>query len=159
MFRLSPVLVLGFILAAAPAFAAPALKLAKGKSTASSFIPIDAKIRGQMLNIQRALMSGKITQAQAKTLKAELQAIQKKKAEFVKQNGKNVLSADQESQLNQMLLNNGKNLPDDPLERKTKSRPPDPLEKNLTKMPVDPLERNAKKLPVDPLDAKAANLK
>lgn len=53
--------------------------------------------------------------AQAKNLRDELQSIRKKEAGFFKQNGKHDLTADQQSQPNQMLDDNGKSLPDVPI--------------------------------------------
>ena len=137
MSRLFPALVFSFILAAMPALAAgPARTAVKGKSVASAAQPIGAKIQGQMSRIQKALKSGKITPAQSKTLKEGLHAIQKKEADFIKQNGKGPLTADQQGQLDQMLFNNEKNLPDDPIGKK-----------------------NANKMPDDPFKTKGANIK
>jgi hypothetical protein len=171
MFRLFLGVVLGFILAAMPALASgPVGKQVNGKNVNPTVQQIDQKIAGQMMKIQSALNKGKITRAQAKTLKDGLQAVRKKEAGFFKQNKKHILTAEQQGQLDQMLLDNARNMPPDPLEiNAAKKMPVDPLEKNK-KMPVgsmdkmklnrppDPLEKNKKKLPDDPIESQGANV-
>jgi ribosomal protein S6E (S10) len=136
MMRFFSGLALGLALAVMPALAAgPVCKSVKGKNIKPAVQQINMKIMGQTKKIQSALRAGKITPAQAKILREELQAVRKKEAGFFKQNKKNGLTADQQGQLDQMLLNNAK------------------------KMPVDPLESGGANMPNEPLDSQGAQFK
>jgi hypothetical protein len=176
--------VLGLVLAVMPVLAAAApvkvnnIKSAVNPSASSSVSPtnrsgqalskppmvqtIDMKIRAQRVKIQTALAAGTITKERAKTLSDGLHAVQKKQAEFLRQNGKRVLTADQQDQLDRMLMDNAKKMPPDPLDKNKKPAASigfqgAALEKNKTSMPPDPLGKN--KIPPDPFGSQGANLK
>ena len=105
MYRFIYGVVLALLLTAMPALAAStAGKAVKDKKTNVTLLPSDMKIRGQKMQIQSALKADKITQAQAKNLLSGIQEVQKKQADFFRQNGKHILTADQQGQLEQMLV-------------------------------------------------------
>ena len=159
MVRFFSGLALGLALAVMPALASgPVCKTVKGKNVKPAVQQVNMKIAGQTKKIQSALKAGKISQAQAKILRGELQAVRRKEAGFFKQNKKNILTADQQAQLNQMLLNNAKKLPPDPYE--STKLPDDPLDAKAAKqMPVEPLERSGANMPNEPLDSQGAQFK
>jgi hypothetical protein len=71
---------------------------------------IHSRIRTQMKDIRVAVKSGKLTPDQAKTLKLALVSTRKQELLFLKQDGANDLTSDQQSQLNQMLNKNSSSI-------------------------------------------------
>lgn len=71
---------------------------------------IHEKIRTQMKDIRLALKSGKLTNAQAKTLNLSLFNTRKQELVFLRQNGGGDLTTDQQNQLNQTLDKNSSSI-------------------------------------------------
>ncbi len=66
------------------------------------------RMNDQFVRIEAGLKSGKLTQAQADQLKAQLKAVQAQMDADYKTNGKRMLTVDQKKQLNEMLDQNSK---------------------------------------------------
>src|ERR1039457_257383 len=71
---------------------------------------INTRLRTQWKLIQQGVKSGKITQAQAANLRADLKSVRQQETVYFKQNGNHTLTADQENQLNQSLNKNSSTL-------------------------------------------------
>ena len=71
---------------------------------------VNARMMEQIQQIKKNLHAGKITKAQAKEQRDKVKAIRKQQLDFMKANGKKMLTPDQESQINQALDANAKTL-------------------------------------------------
>jgi ribosome recycling factor len=69
------------------------------------------RLRQQNIQVQRDEKAGKLTKAQAKALKAQVEAIRKAEIADLKQNGTKTLTDDQVNQLNQQLNTLSKSIP------------------------------------------------
>ena len=69
------------------------------------------RLRQQNIQIQRETKLGKLTAAQAKVLKAQVEAIRNAEIADLKQNGTKTLTDDQVNQLNQQLNTLSKSIP------------------------------------------------
>jgi len=69
------------------------------------------RLRHQNAQIERELKLGKLTKAQAKTLKAQVEAIRKREIADLKANNSKTLTDDQVNQLNQQLNTLSKSIP------------------------------------------------
>ena len=69
------------------------------------------RLRQQNIQIQRDQKAGKLTAAQAKALKAQVEAIRQQEIADLKQNGTKTLTDSQISQLNQQLNTLSKSIP------------------------------------------------
>jgi uncharacterized protein involved in exopolysaccharide biosynthesis len=72
---------------------------------------LSIRLRQQNIQIQRDEKAGKLTKAQAKALKAQVEAIRKAEIADLKQNGTKTLTDDQVNQLNQQLNTLSKSIP------------------------------------------------
>jgi ribosome recycling factor len=72
---------------------------------------LQIRMRQQNIQIQRDEKAGKLTKAQAKALKAQVEAIRKAEIADIKQNGTKTLTDDQVNQLNQQLNTLSKSIP------------------------------------------------
>jgi ribosome recycling factor len=87
---------------------------ALGASTPTLKTPMEKltiRFRQQNIQIQRDQKAGKLTAAQAKTLKAQVEAIRKTEIADLKQSGTKTLTDDQVNQLNQQLNTLSKSIP------------------------------------------------
>ncbi|HVU83754.1 MAG TPA: hypothetical protein VHC50_02875 [Puia sp.] len=80
-------------------------------SPGSSLERINLRLRQQNIQINRDLKLGKLTKDQAKTLKAQVEAIRKAEIADLKQNGTKTLTDAQISQLNEQLNTLSKSIP------------------------------------------------
>jgi hypothetical protein len=71
--------------------------------TLSPLHQLSQKTWHQMIQIQMDLKSGKMTQAQAKTVRAQIKAVREQELGFLKANGNHQLTGDQFTQLNGQL--------------------------------------------------------
>ena len=69
------------------------------------------RLRQQNIQIQRDEKVGKLTKAQTKALKAQVEAIRQQEITDLKQNGTKSLTSDQVNQLNQQLNTLSKSIP------------------------------------------------
>ncbi len=69
------------------------------------------RLRQQNIQIQREVKAGKLTKAQAKTLKSQVDAIRKQESADLKQNGTKTLTDTQVAQLNDQLNTLSKSIP------------------------------------------------
>ncbi len=72
---------------------------------------LNTRLRQQNIQIQRDEKAGKLTKAQAKTFKAQVEAVRQKEIANLKQNGTKTLTDDQVNQLNQQLNTLSKSIP------------------------------------------------
>jgi ribosome recycling factor len=72
---------------------------------------LSIRLRQQNIQIQRDLKTGKLTAGQAKSLKAQVEAIRQQEITDLKQNGTKTLTDDQLNQLNQQLNTLSKSIP------------------------------------------------
>lgn len=104
--------VLVFALAQGVAFGA-----AQPTPVSGHFVPktpmdkLTIRLRQQNIQIQREVKAGKLTKDQAKTLKAQVEAIRKAELADLKQNGTKTLNDSQISQLNGQLDTLSKTIP------------------------------------------------
>ena len=94
-------------------FMAEGLSFASGLSTPTR-TPIEKltiRLRQMHIQISRDEQGGKLTKAQAKTLRGQAEAIRKEENDFLKQNGTKTLTDAQIAQLNQELNILSKSIP------------------------------------------------
>ena len=72
---------------------------------------LQIRLRQQNIQIQRDLKAGKLTQDQAKSLKAQVEAVRKQEIADLKQNGTKTLTDAQMAQLNEQLNTLSKSIP------------------------------------------------
>jgi len=72
--------------------------------THSNIRSVNVQLKQQMRQLQNDEKSGKLTQAQARIVWEKLKNIRRKELEFFRQNGQKELTADQKTQLNQVLI-------------------------------------------------------
>ncbi len=72
---------------------------------------LQIRMRQQNIQIQRDEKAEKLTKAQAKALKAQVEAIRQQEIADLKQNGTKTLTDDQVNQLNQQLNTLSKSIP------------------------------------------------
>jgi ribosome recycling factor len=72
---------------------------------------LSIRLRQQNIQIQRDEKAGKLTKAQAKALKSQVEAIRQQEIADLKQNGTKTLTDEQVNQLNQQLNTLSKSIP------------------------------------------------
>lgn len=92
-----------FMVAANMVLAAQATPVVSKANINSNLHQIGVKFREDMIQIQKDVKSGKLTQAQASEYRDQLKTIRKQELADVKANGNKNLTSDQESQLMSQL--------------------------------------------------------
>lgn len=77
----------------------------------TSIDKLSIRLRQQNIQIQRDEKAGKLTKAQAKALKAQVEAIRQQEISDLKQNGTKTLTDAQVAQLNEQLNTLSKSIP------------------------------------------------
>lgn len=88
--------------------------VAFGAGTVAPKTPMEKltiRLRQQNIQVQRDEKAGKLTAAQAKGLKGQVEAIRQQEIADLKQNGTKTLTNDQVNQLNQQLNTLSKSIP------------------------------------------------
>jgi hypothetical protein len=103
--------VLIFAITQSSAFASPQTTPVNIHVQRSPMDKLSIRLRQQNIQIQRDEKAGKLTKAQAKGLKAQVEAIRQQEIADLKQNGTKTLTVSQEVQLNQELNSLSKQIP------------------------------------------------
>jgi hypothetical protein len=105
------VFVLAFAAAWRPAFAAPQPTPVNVHIQRSPLDKLNIRLREHNIQIERETRLGKLTKAQAKSLKAQVEAIRKAEIANLKQNGTKTLTDTQLASLNGQLNTLSKSIP------------------------------------------------
>jgi len=104
-------LIVVVMMAPALAFAAPQPTSVNVHIQRSPMDKLSIRLRQQNIQIQRDEKAGKLTKAQAKALKAQVEAIRKAEIADLKQNGTKTLTDAQIAELNGQLNSLSKSIP------------------------------------------------
>jgi hypothetical protein len=75
----------------------------QGVGKKSNVHDVNVQLRQQMEQLRKDVKSGKVSQAQARVIFGELKGVRKQELEYFRQNGQKEVTADQKTQLNQLL--------------------------------------------------------